>query len=103
MKECINIFNLRLEKDNLLSQRLNINSSQYELISNRDEQNKIFGELNIYIRAFIDNLWNDPKSLALILSKAEKKDVKELASFIVNNFYENIFSSNIKEDQLIYI
>ena len=53
---------------------------------------------------FLQNIWKSPKSVATILSKADKNDLKNnLAHLITHNIYENIFSSNSKEEQLIYI
>ena len=57
----------------------------------------------IYINDFMEDLWNNPKSIFNIISKGNKNHMKEISHFIVHNFYDNIFSSNKKEDQLIYI
>jgi hypothetical protein len=49
-------------------------------------------------------LWENPKLVATLLSNSNITDVKEhLASLIVNNFYENILSSNYIEDNLMYV
>jgi hypothetical protein len=49
-------------------------------------------------------LWEHPKIVAILLSNSNIKDIKDnLASLIVNNFYENILSSNYIEDNLMYV
>ena len=50
------------------------------------------------------SIWDNPKSLATILSVADKNDIKNnLAHFVTHNLYENIISSNGKDEQLMYI
>ena len=87
----------------MLSERLGINYKKFNLITDKKEQNKEFGNLCLYIPIFMRNLWENPKSLAKILSKLSFKESKEIAKFITHNFYEKLFSSNNNEDQLIYI
>ena len=42
--------------------------------------------------------------MTILLSNSNTQDIKEnLASLIVNNFYENILSSNYIEDNLMYV
>ena len=49
-------------------------------------------------------LWENPKFLANLISHSDINDIKENLSYlIVNNFYENILSSNCIEDNLMYI
>ena len=88
----------------MLAERLGIHYYKYKLITDPKEINKIFGNINIFIPNFIHSIWNNPKSLATILSVADEKDIKNnLDHFIVHNLYENIFSSNGIQDQLLYI
>ena len=88
----------------MLAERLGMHYDKYKLITEQKKMNKILGTLIIYIPGFIRSIWNNPKSLATILSVADKKDIKNnLDHFIVHNLYENIFSSNGKQDQLLYI
>ena len=86
---------------------MGVNNYKYALITEESKINTTFNKMNINISilpSFLKNIWKSPKSVATILSKADKNDIKEnLAHFITHNFYENIFSSNGKEDQLIYI
>ena len=104
INECKDIYNLKIEVDNMLNERLGIHYNKYKLITNENEINKIFGNIYTYIPNFIRYIWNNPKAVATILSVTPKKDIQNnLAHFIVHNLYENIFSSNGKQDQLLYI
>ena len=95
---------MKIEVDNMLTERLGIQNDKYRLITEQKERNKCFGNLNIYIPNFIYSIWNNPKSLASILLITDKKDIdNNLDHFIVHNLYENIFSSNGIQDQVIYI
>ena len=104
INESKEIFWLKLHVDNMLVQRLGIHYNTYRLTTEQKERNEFFGNINRYIPNFIHSVWNNPKSLAKILSVADKSDVKNnLDHFITHNLYENIFSSNGNQDQLIYI
>ena len=49
-------------------------------------------------------LWEDPKLLSTLLLNSDINDVKKyLAPFIVNDFYLNILSSNLIENNLMYV
>jgi len=87
----------------MLSKRLGINYKTYNLIANKKDQNKEFGELCRFIPFFMHNLWENPESLAIILSNLNRSDSEIIANFIAHNLYENIFSSNKNEEQLIYL
>ena len=68
------------------------------------EDNDSLKDLNNYLPNLLKYLWENPKLVAKLLSKSDKNDIKNnLASLIVNNFYENILSSNSVEDNLMYI
>ena len=76
----------------------------YNLITDEEEITDILDNLNTYIPGFMDELWKSPKSVATILLYTDKDSIrKNLASFVVNKLYYNIFSVNHKDDQLIYI
>ena len=50
------------------------------------------------------HLWENPKIVATLLINSTKEDIKQnIAPLIVNNFYENILSSNYIEDHLLYV
>ena len=88
----------------MISSRLNNDNKKYELIVDNDEQCRFFKEMNTYIPRLLLYLWSQPKTVSDILSLGDKTLVKEhLAPFIVNNFYENIISSNYIEDNLMYV
>ena len=86
----------------MISERFR-NTEKYKLITKQEEQNKVLGEINLYIPTFMRQLWNNPKSIATMLLKAEKNDIKTLVSFVTHNLYYNISSFTHKDDQLIYI
>ncbi len=76
------------------------NNKQYILI--KDNEN--LKDLNNYLPNLLTYLWEHPKIIATLLSNSNIKDIEDnLASFIVNNFYENILSSNYIEDNLMYV
>ena len=95
---------MKLEVDNILSEKLGIHYNKYKLITDDKKREEFFGNINIYIPFFLDSIWKNPKSLAKILSVADINDVKNnLAHFVAHYFYENIFSSNDNQEQLLYI
>ena len=94
---------MKIDTKNMLSQRMNNNEFKFKLITERDEQNKILGIINNYIPFFMRQLWESPKSIATILLKSERTEIKKYLAFITHNLYDNISSLNHKDDQLIYI
>ena len=101
--KCKEINNLKIEVDNIITDRLGINYNKYELISEENKLDEEFGQLIYVIEPFLKSIWKSPKSIATILLKSDKNDIKTLAHLITHNIYDNIFSSNNKEEQLIYI
>ena len=95
------LFKTKLEVENMISERKNSKENKkYKLL----EDNKVLGNFGIYIPDLMQQLWENPKSMATILLKADKNDVKKnLAHFVVHNLYDNISSLRHKDDQLIYI
>ena len=84
----------------MISERNNLEENKNNLV----KDNKVLGNFCIYIPELIQEVWKNPKSLATILLKADKNEVKKnLAHFIVHNLYDNISSLRHKDDQLIYI
>ena len=56
------------------------------------------------IRNFIICLWDNPKIIYKLILYIDINELKNnIFPLIINNFYENIFSSNDMENQLIYI
>ena len=103
-KQCIDIYKKKMEVLNIL-QKIRTDSSkilkEYILIENNYDY---LSNLTTYISNILTYLWEEPKILANLLIKANKKDIKNyLAPLICNNFYENILSPNYIEDPLIYI
>ena len=88
----------------MISTRLNLDDKKYELVVDNDTQCRFFKEMNTYIPKLLSYLWAKPKLVSKILCFADKSLVKNnLASLIVNNFYENIISSNYIEDNLMFV
>jgi hypothetical protein len=86
---------------NITNKNLEINNQQFELEEN---SNEILKKLTNYIPNLLNHLWEKPELVAFLLSNSNIKDIKEhLASFIVNNFYENILLSNSVENNLMYV
>ena len=85
----------------MLSERMGSpNSKKCVLIEDNDN----LKDLNNYLPNLLTYLWENPKLVAILLSNSNTQDIKEnLASLIVNNFYENILSSNYIEDNLMYV
>ena len=74
------------------------------LIDNNDEKSKFFGDTNVYITNLLKQLWENPKIVSIILLNSSKDDIKNnLGDFFVNNFYENILSTNCFENNLLYL
>jgi hypothetical protein len=103
IKEYEKISSIKIDVENMLSERIQ-KYEMFNLITDQDKQNKILGNINIYIPDFMHQLWDSPKSIATILLKADKNDIKKnLAHFITHNLYDNISSLKHKDDQLLYI
>ena len=88
----------------MISERIQKDEYKYKLVTDQEQHNKILGDINIYVPEFMHQLWKKPKSIATILLKAERNDIKKyLGHFITHNLYDNITSLNHKDEQLIYI
>ena len=88
----------------MLSSRLGIHYNNYRLSTEEKQRSEFFGNINIYIPFFLKSLWKNPKSLAKILSITDINDIKNnLAHFVTHYFYENIYSLNDNQEQLLYI
>ena len=85
----------------MISERANSSNSQKCVLIEDNEQLK---SLNNYLPNLLTYLWENPKIVSTLLLKSNINDIKmHLASLIVNNFYENILSSNYIEDNLMYV
>ena len=88
-----------MEVSNLIDTRLKITDKKYEL-----KDTEYLEDLNAFIPYFFNILWENPKVVSEILIYSNITDVKNnLASFFMNNFYDNILSENEIEDTLMYI
>ena len=95
---------MRIDAQNMFSEKIKNNDLEFKLITEQDEQNNILGNLNTFVPIFMRKLWENPKSIATILLKSDKNEIKQhLANFFIHNLYDNISSLNHKDDQLIYI
>lgn len=104
---CYDIYENKIEIHNMIYERLYNEEGKYVLNKNdkegKEELLKLKG-LNIYINSLMQQLWEQPKLVYLILSNANIKDMKNnLAYFICNNFYENILNPNYLEDNLLFV
>ena len=105
-EECTNLYSKKLEAFNIIANKDITNSEKYKytLISNTEEQEQYLGEIYTYVPLLMKTLWENPKTVANLIIKANKTDLKKnIAPFLANNFYENILSSNFIEDQLLYV
>ena len=103
MDKCKEIFSYKIDVNNMLFNRLGINYDKYELITEKTQEKKEFNDLWLYIQFFMKDIWENPKSVATILSKLDQKDLKDISHFIVHNLYDNIVSTKNNEHQLMYI
>ena len=88
---------------NMISNKtdLGIASKDIELV---EKPELLLEDLKFYFPNFLFYLWEKPDIMAFLIQKAEISDVKNyLAPLVVNNFYENILSSNFIQENLIYI
>ena len=87
-----------------MAERQEKETRKYKLVHDYEEQHYYFKDSYTYIPKLMEFLWEQPKVVAKLLSNSNYNDVKKnLAPFIVNNFYENILSSVYIEDNLMYI
>ena len=102
-KECIEIYKEKFELKNIIAE-LEDNDIKFKLVYSDEEIRDQFKGLLIYIPHFFRILWDSPEIVVELLSHSHIKDVKSyLAPFFVNNFYENILSSEYIEDNLLYV
>ena len=95
------IYREKLKVMNKLNQRIGKENRVLEFCEDNEE---ILSDLNKYISDLINELWDEPKLVVSIIEHAHKEVLTEqLAPFFVNNFYENILSSNYIEDKLMYV
>ena len=86
---------------NITTNNEEFKNRKFELEKNSNEYLK---DLTNYIPNLLTYLWENPKFVSKLLSNSNISDIKNhLASFIVNNFYDNILSSNSIENNLIYV
>ena len=88
----------------MISTRLKLDDKKYELVVDKEIICRFFKEMNTYIPKLLEYLSVKPKVVSKILCLSDKSLVKNhLAPLIVNNFYENILSSNYIEDNLMFV
>ena len=103
-KESKKLFGNKIAIGNMILKKLNKNDIIYNLVLDDDEKNKLLFSIYTYIPDFFKELWKSPKSVATILLNTDNDNIKNnIASFVVNKLYYNIFSVNHKDDQLLYI
>ena len=93
--EKINLMN------NLSRKKEKQNSKQIILL---DKPSEVLEDLNYYLPSFMFYLWDNPEIMALLLKNVELNQIQSnLAHLVMNNFYENILSSNLIQNNLIYV
>ena len=99
--KCKNIMRDKLKIINKMNQILGKDDRILELCE--DEQ-KFLTSLSLYILNLIRVLWEQPKLVAEIIEQIDINELKEhLGSFFALNLYENLFSSDCIEDNLLYV
>ena len=89
---------------NILSIKKGLEICRYQLLEKKEDIGKFFGELYTYVPLFMSYLWENPILVSQLLIHSKKEDLKQnIVPLIVNNFYENILSSNYIEDHLLYV
>ena len=89
---------------NILSIKKGLDICRYQLIDKKEDIGKFFGELYTYVPLFMSYLWENPIVVSKLLIYSKIEDLKQnIVPLIVNNFYENILSSNYIEDHLLYV
>ena len=79
-----------------------LNKSEKKFILKQDLSD--FKVMNNYIPNFFTFLWENPKLVADIIINCDLNDIKDsLANLFMNNFYQNILSSNYAENNLMYV
>ena len=79
-----------------------LNKSEKKFILKQDLSD--FKVMNNYIPNFFKFLWENPKLVADIIINCDKNDIKDsFANLFMNNFYQNILSSNYVENNLMYV
>ena len=79
-----------------------LNKSEKKFILKQDLSD--FKVMNNYIPNFFKFLWENPKLVADIIINCDLNDIKDsLANLFMNNFYQNILSSNYVENNLMYV
>ena len=91
----------------MIKERIDNEKIKFKIIKNDKEGKEELASLkglNIYINNLMQQLWEQPKLVYLILSNSNIKDIKDnLAYFFCNNFYENILNPNYIEDNLLFV
>jgi hypothetical protein len=103
LNKCKEALDFKLKESNDFFYKLGINYKKFQLVAEKAQQKQDLGQLLLYVPLFMKNIWEDPKSLAKIISKINPSDLMDLSYFIIHNLYYNIFYSKKNDHQLIYI
>lgn len=99
--ECKEIYKNKLKIFQIINEKLKNENLEYEIVGGGFE---FLRYLNIDFPILFKSLWENPVIMVKILEKINTEELKDnFANFIVNNFYENLFSANSLEEQLLYI
>ena len=87
----------------MINEKAGKSKEKFELLSEKESLIKL-RDLNTYIPNLMNYLWEKPHIVSTLIMNSDKKDIKNnLAPLFMNNFYENILSSNYMEDNLMYL
>ena len=90
----------KLEANSVLYSQLNKSEKKFILKQDLSDLKILIN----YIPNLLECLWENPKLVADLIINSDLKDVKETLSYLfMNNFYENILSTNNIENNLIYL
>ena len=101
-KQCKEMYMEKIKlMNNLLRKKDQQNSKKLILL---DKPSEVLEDLNYYLPSFMFYLWENPEIMALLLKNVELNQIKSnLAHLVMNNFYENILSSDFIQNNLIYV
>ena len=98
------MFKKKIEVKNEILKRMELTDNLFLLIDDMSEIQTTFQSIWTYLKSFFDILYKSPKFISRLISLSKLEDIKNnLAPFFMNNFFENILSSQSLENNLISI
>ena len=98
------MFKKKIEVKNEILKRMELTDNLFLLVDDMSEIQTTFQSIWTYLKSFFDILYKSPKFISRLISLSKLEDIKNnLAPFFMNNFFENILSSQSLENNLISI